>query len=71
VVAFPNVGANEVRDVLLKSPKELLDDLKVVFLVLADKNQDIRRIAHRTKALHVRGPEVLKWATHLSQVSCK
>ncbi|GAX86262.1 hypothetical protein CEUSTIGMA_g13674.t1 [Chlamydomonas eustigma] len=69
VVAFPNnVGANEVRDVLLKSPKELLDDLKVVFLVLADKNQDIKRIAHRTKALHVRGPEVLKWATHLSQV---
>jgi len=76
VIATPNVGADMVRDCLLSHPDSLRETLQVVFLVLVDSNDPevvakaVDKMVQRSPALRIRGPEVVKWATHLSKVWC-
>lgn len=76
VVAVPNVGPDQVRDCLLPQLHEMADMIDVVFLTLVDVNSDqeaqaaLAKMANRSSALKIRPREVVKWAFHLSRVSC-
>lgn len=75
VIATPNTGPDMVRDCLLSHPNELSDTLQVVFMVLVDSLDEkvvanaVKTMVSRSPSLLVRGPEVVKWAMHLSKVS--
>jgi hypothetical protein len=68
VIAFPNVTPQQIAKTLLLTEGELPQILQVVFLFTSSNRDDLEKMASTCKALRVRGPEVLKWALHLSQV---
>jgi hypothetical protein len=72
VVAFPNTGADKVRDCLLSPLAKA--DISVIFLVMVatpdpeERLAILQKMAKKAHAIKIRGHVVIKWAMHLSQV---
>jgi hypothetical protein len=69
IIGFPNVEPTELARTLLLPINEIPDQIQVVFLNIAANVEDLKKLAAKCKAIHVRGKEILKWAVYLSWVS--
>jgi hypothetical protein len=68
IIAFPSAGPDALKSCLI-SMDAIPDVMSAVFIMVRDDDTDMAAMVERARMFDVRGPEVAKWAVHLSQVS--
>ncbi len=70
VVAFPSAPPDALLAVLCP-PERIAECIQVVFIAATSSRAQIRALAAKTPALHVRGKVLVQWARHLSAAYAK
>ena len=72
VIAFPNNPVDKLLQCFPLPLDKIPEVIQCIFLMIA-KQDDLHRkkkLAAQSKALHVRGRQIVLWARHLAKVSC-
>ena len=68
VIAFPNNTVDELLGCFPVPLKKIPEVIHCVFLMIASERKKKRTLAAQSKALHVRGKQIILWARHLAKV---
>jgi len=70
VIAFPNNPVNELANLFPIPLKKIPELVQCIFIYAASEDEKAKRkkIASKSKALHVRGRQIVLWARHLAKV---
>jgi hypothetical protein len=68
VIAFPNNSVNELVSLFPLPIDKIPEVMQCIFLTLTSNKEELKKVASKAKALHVRGRQIKLWALHLCKV---